>query len=72
MAEQQRVDRGSVQASRNKKGYKPGSHVASVDFNEMNFEQRRAPYNSGSRTIADKEFDEPRVENNPGHKHDAC
>jgi len=34
--------------------------VPDVNFDEMNFEQRRAPYNSGKRTISDREYDKRR------------
>jgi hypothetical protein len=35
------------------------AHLPGVNFDEMNFEQRRAPYNSGNRVLSDKESDEP-------------
>lgn len=40
-----------------------------VNFEELNFEQRRAPYNSGSRFINDKKHDRP-IEDNPEHEPD--
>lgn len=57
--EKQRMTRGNTEPSSRIKpiGNVPGRHVLGVDFQEMNFEQRRAPYNSGTRTIVENEFD---------------
>jgi hypothetical protein len=44
--------------------------IQKVDFEQMNFEQRRAPYNSGRRNIADREYDRPRAQDSPGPQPD--
>lgn len=40
--------------------------VQRVDFDEVNFEQRRAPYNSGSKTLAEKEYTKNRGKSGSG------
>ena len=42
--------------------------IQDVNFEEMNFEQRRAPYNSGSRNRSEEQYDENRNEERPDLK----
>ena len=46
--------------------------VPDVNFDEMNFEQRRAPYDSGKRNIDARMYDCDRVEKRQGRKRDDC
>jgi hypothetical protein len=59
MAEQQRLDLGTTEPSSRTKpnGNAPRRRVQNVDFDEMNYEQRRTPYNSSNRTFDEKEYD---------------
>lgn len=72
-AVEQGMNRGSSEPSgRNKNGRDDSvPRVRNVDFDEMNFEQRRAPYNSGSRTLTDKIYDRAHKRNEgPGNERD--
>lgn len=42
--------------------------IPAVDFEALNFEQRRAPYNSGSRFIKDKDLEQPGRQDSPGYE----
>lgn len=46
-----------------------GVRIPPVDFEDLNFEQRRAPYNSGSRFITDGEHDQSRCDDDSAYKH---
>lgn len=66
--EQRRNRNGNESPEQNQNKQKTvGRRVPEVDFEELNFEQRRAPYNSGSRTIGEKEIQKPRQKDTPGN-----
>lgn len=52
----------------NEGGQSTRSSMPGVNFDEMNFEQRRAPYNSGKRNVGDRQYDESRIENTSNPK----
>ena len=63
----------------NRSGSHPSSHkqnttntqrrkVLGVNFDEMNFEQRRAPYNSGQNNIEERQYDKDRNDDQPDPK----
>ncbi len=63
----------SIPANHANNGTNPARQsMAEVNFEEMNFEQRRAPYNSGKRTIAERKYDKPHQENDTGHTRNEC
>lgn len=69
MAEMKQRLNGDGNESLNRKQTRKGAIVVrmpGVNFEELNFEQRRAPYNSGSRFINDKRHDGPDVEDSAG------
>jgi hypothetical protein len=52
-----RNDKGKEPSSRKEAGKAASSRrVPGVNFDELNFEQRRPPYNSGQRTIKDGQY----------------
>ena len=65
MEDQQHMDRRSTEPSSRTKpnGNAPGRRVQNVDFDELNYEQRRAPYNSGNRIVNEKEYNVSRNRN---------
>jgi hypothetical protein len=62
-------NRGESEPSghRNKDTHKVRYPISGVNFDEMNFEQRRAPYNSGRRNIADRQYDQKDKESDGEH-----
>lgn len=66
------MNRGSTEPSGRKKNGTDASRrrIPGVDFEEMNFEQRRPPYNSGNRKEDNNANDRSPENDNPGRNRD--
>ena len=63
---------GNENPSSNTRSESRTSRIPGVDFQDMNFEQRRAPYNSGSRNIPPREYDNHQTNDSTRHEADYC
>lgn len=73
MADQEQKPNRSVNEPSNHNQNTSGAlrrKMQGVNFEEMNFEQRRAPYNSGKRNLAEREYDKDRQQEQSGQKRD--
>jgi hypothetical protein len=61
------MDRGTQEPSSHNKneGNAPRRRIQEVDFEAMNFEQRRAPYNGARKTVSEKRNERPRDSSAP-------